>query len=607
MSHPDHSSFQQLFDAALQDYERQTGIKLIHHPLAKQLEACESMDSVTNILQEQARGFHQSSGDHGKIMKSLKYAVDVLDRLSTNVIGPSIGLSFPPASVIFTGFAILLSAAKDVSASHEALVDLLEFIETFLIRLEIYTNIPPTTVMTGVVVKIMVELLSTLAVVTKQISQGRPKKFLKKLIGEKDVEAVLQKLDRLAQDESRTTAAQSLQAIYSLFKNMRVIMDDGKAVADDVRNVMGDKLQRDVRKWLSAPDPWMNHNTACDTQQKGSATWFIKGDVFSEWKSSGASSLLFIHGKPGAGKTVFCSSIIQDISCRERSEPATVAFFYCDFRDVQKKDLRGLLSSLLVQLCDQSDDYFALLHDFYSAHRSGSQHARDSELEKCLKDMLKHPGQATVYVVIDALDEFPSTTGTPSPRDKLLKLVKDLIELKVPNLRICVTSRPEADIVPVLNPLASHSISLHDESGQIQDITEYVKSIVNADHKMRQWKETDKELVIDALTEKADGMFRWVICQWDDIRYCPPVRIRRALDELPETLDDTYARTLKDIRNWEDAHRLFQCISAAPRPLRVEELAEFLAFNFDGSSTPTLEEDHRLGDPAQAVLSTCSV
>jgi hypothetical protein len=84
------------------------------------------------------------------------------------------------------------------------------------------------------------------------------------------------------------------------------------------------------------------------------------------------------------------------------------------------------------------------------------------------------------------------------------------------------------------------------------------------------------------------------------------VRIRRALDELPETLDGTYARTLKDIQNWEDAHRLFQCISAAPRPLRVEELAEFLAFNFDGSSTPTLEEDHRLGDPAQAVLSTCS-
>jgi len=243
MSHPDHSYFQQLFDAALQDYERQTGKKLVDHPLAKQLEACESADSVTNVLQEQARGFHRSSGDHGKIMKSLKYAVDVLDRLSTNVIGPSIGLvrspvltygfltlmlvqqSFPPASVIFTGFAILLSAAKDVSASHEALVDLLEFIETFLSRLEIYTNIPPTTVMTGVVVKIMVELLSTLAVVTKQISQGRPKKFLRKLIGEDDIEAVLQRLDRLAQDESRTTSAQSLQAIYSLFKNMRVIMD----------------------------------------------------------------------------------------------------------------------------------------------------------------------------------------------------------------------------------------------------------------------------------------------------------------------------------------------------------------------------------------------
>jgi hypothetical protein len=101
MSHPDHSHFQQLFDAALQDYERQTGTKLVDHPLAKQLEACESVDSVTNVLQEQARGFQQSSGDHGKIMKSLKYAVDILDRLSTNVIGPSIGLVRPVLTMIF--------------------------------------------------------------------------------------------------------------------------------------------------------------------------------------------------------------------------------------------------------------------------------------------------------------------------------------------------------------------------------------------------------------------------------------------------------------------------------------------------------------------------
>jgi len=99
-----------------------------------------------------------------------------------------------------------------------------------------------------------------------------------------------------------------------------------------------------------------------------------------------------------------------------------------------------------------------------------------------------------------------------------------------------------------------------------------------------------------------------VTCQLQYLRHCLRQRIRRALDELPDTLDETYDRTLEEIgkQNWEYAHRLFQCVAAASRPLRVEELAEFLAFDFDTDSTPTLREDWREEDPAHAVRSTCS-
>jgi ankyrin repeat protein len=99
-----------------------------------------------------------------------------------------------------------------------------------------------------------------------------------------------------------------------------------------------------------------------------------------------------------------------------------------------------------------------------------------------------------------------------------------------------------------------------------------------------------------------------VHCQLDFLRHCLRQRIRRALNELPDTLDDTYDRALEEIgkQNWEYAHRLFQCVAAASRPLRVEELAEFLAFDFDAESTPTFREDWREEEPAHAVLSTCS-
>ena len=200
------------------------------------------------------------------------------------------------------------------------------------------------------------------------------------------------------------------------------------------------------------------------------------------------------------------SAIIQDIYALQKSGLASIAFFYCDFRDDQKKNRHGLLSSLLVQLCEQSDTYSAILSDFYVAHDRGSQHASDKELAECLKDMLKLPGQAAVHIVIDALDECPTTTGMPSPREEVLELVEDLVGLHVPNLRICVTSRPESDIVTVLDPLAFRSVSLHDESGQIQDIVEYIKFKVRTDSKMRAWRAADKELVIDVLTSRTDGM-----------------------------------------------------------------------------------------------------
>ena len=200
------------------------------------------------------------------------------------------------------------------------------------------------------------------------------------------------------------------------------------------------------------------------------------------------------------------SATIEDIRTLQNSGLASLAFFYCDFRDDQKKDRRGLLSSLLVQLGDQSDAYSDTLSKFFDAHRRGSQHASDGELADCLKDMLKLPGQATVYIVIDALDECPVTTGSQLPREEVLEIIEDLVNLQLPNLRICVTSRPEADILPILNPLALRSVSLHSEDGQVQDIAEYVNSFVHNDREMRRWKAADKQLVIEILTEKADGM-----------------------------------------------------------------------------------------------------
>ena len=200
------------------------------------------------------------------------------------------------------------------------------------------------------------------------------------------------------------------------------------------------------------------------------------------------------------------STIIEDIEALRKSGLASLGFFYHDFRDDQKKDRRGLLSSLLVQLCHQSDSYCDLLTQLYLGHGNGSQQPSDNALFRCLMDVLELPGQAPVYLIVDALDECPNTSSLPSPRENVLKLFEELIDSHLPNLRICVTSRPEIDIKVLLEPLAFRSISLHDERGQMEDIENYIKSVINKDPRNRRWKAEDKQMVIDALIENADGM-----------------------------------------------------------------------------------------------------
>ena len=108
----------------------------------------------------------------------------------------------------------------------------------------------------------------------------------------------------------------------------------------------------------------------------------------------------------------------------------------------------------------------------------------------------------------DALDECLSTTGTPSACEKILDFVEGLVPSSLSNLFICITSRPEQDIHAVLNPLTSAScrVTLHEEVGQREDIKHYIRSFVHTDKAMRRWREEDKQLVINALSEQANGM-----------------------------------------------------------------------------------------------------
>jgi len=226
--------------------------------------------------------------------------------------------------------------------------------------------------------------------------------------------------------------------------------------------------------------------------------------------------------QPGQGKVHFCmyclielfrvahnapvrSAIIQEIEGMRTAGLATLAYYYFDFRDVKKQDRYGLLSSLVSQL-SELDSCYEVLSQLCSNHAGGMRKPTTSALTECMKDMLSLPGQGPIYIVVDALDECPNFSGSPSAREEVLEFVEEIVNLNLPNIHLCMASRPEMDIRAVLEPLTTLKISLHDESGQKGDIIKYIESVVRSDRSMRRWKEEDKQLVVDTLSGKVDGM-----------------------------------------------------------------------------------------------------
>ena len=299
------------------------------------------------------------------------------------------------------------------------------------------------------------------------------------------------------------------------------------------------QLRKELQNWLSPPDPSTNHNIACKAHHEGTTSWFFQGGIFEEWKRS--SSLLWVHGKrtflslsttprsfnsrlvAGSGKSVlwfvifYCSyahglkflhssGIIEDIKSRRDAGSAIMTYFYCDFRDEDKQNCRNLLLSIISQLSTRSNLCCDTLSRIYAEHDKGAQKPSDETLTKCLIEMVSLPFQVPIYLIVDALDECPNNSGMPAPREEVLNLLNTLVSLRIPNLHICVTSRPEIDIQATLEPLTSLRVSLHNQSGQKKDIVDYISSVVYSDTKMRRWREEDRKLVIDTLTERANGM-----------------------------------------------------------------------------------------------------
>lgn len=248
---------------------------------------------------------------------------------------------------------------------------------------------------------------------------------------------------------------------------------------------------KDILKWLNKADPITNHTAACEKRLAKTGEWFIESHEYSYWLLPKRS--LWIYGIPGAGKTVLCSTIIENIKSRCFSHDACL-YFYFDFNNSLKQVVINMLYSFLFQL--SSSAIPAEVLQLYERCNNGTQEATVMQLIETLLSIADHGKR--MYIIIDALDESSDWKG-------LLKVIKIILNSNS-EINLLMTSRKEHDIQIALENSVNNIVAIQNERVDA-DINIYVRQCLRNDPELCKWNDKLKSKIVTKLTSDAHGMY----------------------------------------------------------------------------------------------------
>ncbi|KAK0512604.1 hypothetical protein JMJ35_004621 [Cladonia borealis] len=381
----------------------------------------------------------------------------------------------------------------------------------------------------------------------------------------------------------------------ALKNDLGSVQDSIKGLGDQISGLQLGTQSQDTFRWFKPVDPSSNHASARNKHEQTTGTWLISNDVYVAWKAC-EGSLLWLNGKVGCGKTILCSTLIEDVLSHCQFSPQyIVCYYYFDFQDPAKRIHESLIRSLLNQLANQHKDCTEFLQQLFHRCQHGKQQPSHDALTEALQRMFHVvPGS---YILIDALDECVD-------RYDLLRLIRSIAGWGK-GVQVLVTSRKERDIESVLSSCANYQLNVQNEDVDA-DIRLYVRKKIRDDTRLSAWPEDVQQGVEHCLSSGANGMFRWAVCQLDAIRKCLKLpTLMRTLKTLPKTLDDTYLRILCGIEEEDrnDALKVLQWLTSSARPMLLDEVAEVVAIDLDDD--PEFDTTRRLRSPHD-ILTICS-
>lgn len=279
----------------------------------------------------------------------------------------------------------------------------------------------------------------------------------------------------------------------TLLQTRKDVQETGKLVTKSHLDFQREKLDR----WLSAPDPSTNYDRARRSRQDKTGLWFLYGS-FNEWTNK--AQLMWLHGKPGCGKTVLSSSIIAQVEETCLFDGVALAYFYFDFNDIEKQKSDKMIRSLVKQLYTSFTTQNSKLESLFSSCNDGGRQPSSDELMQVLKDLMTSFHRT--YVILDALDECSDT-------QELLANIAQIQGWELSGLHMLVISRRLTDIEHELEPMTDFKSRICIQSAAVDaDIDIYVRHRLQTDKKLKRWQnhvQAQKE-ISDTLKAKADGM-----------------------------------------------------------------------------------------------------
>ncbi|KAL8990178.1 MAG: hypothetical protein Q9169_008189, partial [Polycauliona sp. 2 TL-2023] len=402
------------------------------------------------------------------------------------------------------------------------------------------------------------------------LQEGDTKKILERIVRFKDTLATAFEMDHtrltLAILNLGLKANEDLLSIKDLMEDTR---DKAKVELAVRESKEREKEEQLIRDWLSAPDPSTNHRRA--------------HNQFMWWKQQ--KVLTWLYGIPGCGKTVLSSTIIETIRGEYLLASDTVVrYFYFDFNDLQKQRPEYMVRSLLLQASEKSCVAFEKVKRLRASCEEGKSPPELDMLKGILREIIEDFSET--FIILDALDEC-------SKREELFEVVNDIRQNEPQITHMLLTSRHLPDIEEALCPLLCGIDKVRVGGDAVtSDILSYINQRLRIDQTLKRWRNMPdvQDEIRTTLMEKADGILP---------------ALRKALDNLPKSLDETYSRILCSIPDEcvDDALNMLQWLTFSSRPLCIDELAEVVLI--DAAGDPLVDREAQYPEPSD-VLSILS-